>query len=273
MSYTRFAIVWLALLAGAWAEEYPLRTWTSTSGQQIVARYLPEKRPEVGWNYVPLQTEDGRQVVIALSGLSREDLDWIAGLASTLRTRPGESAPVGLFKADLADFSEEWKRLESCRLLEHPANDGDSFHVLGPDGAEYIFRLHGVDTPESVEDETLESRIEEQAAYFGIRTEKVTRYGHQAASFTQKQLKEPFTVLTRMQSAMGRSKLPRYYAFVVTSNGEDLARVLLANGLARAFGAPVRIGRKSADELEEELQDVEHEARKAGRGIWGGNAE
>ena len=75
---------------------------------------------------------------------------------------------------------------------------------------------------------------------------------------TQKILSKPFTVHTAYASAMGRSSKGRIYAFITTSDGHDLATLLVKKGYARAYG----VGRKnfagvSRDEISANLKDHE----------------
>jgi endonuclease YncB( thermonuclease family) len=159
-----------------------------------------------------------------------------------------------------------WEVLENCRLLPNHANDGDSFHVTHKNH-EYIFRLYYVDAPET--DDSFPERVAEQAAYFGISKEHTLNVGHSAAGFTESQLAGRFTVTTRWEDARGRSKLPRYYAFV-TVNDKDLAELLVQNGLARVFGekAETPTG-KPPRAVEEKLRRLEREAKASHRGAWG----
>src|SRR6266699_6063345 len=105
----------------------------------------------------------------------------------------------------------EWTKLEHCQLIPNPANDGDSFHVRANE-KEYIFRLYLVDAPET--DAADPARLIEQSKYFGISVPQVIELGEAAKEFTRDKLAEPFTVLTRMSNAMGRSNLERFYAVV-----------------------------------------------------------
>lgn len=135
-----------------------------------------------------------------------------------LLTSPGWAAP--------------WETLENCTWVDNPYNDGDSFHVRQGD-REFIFRLYFVDTPE--QDDSFGERVREQAAYFGVTVPDVIQVGHEAATYVRQQLSQPFTVVTRWQGAQGRSKLPRFYAFIQVQ-GHDLGNMLVSQGLARVFG-------------------------------------
>lgn len=276
------------------------RTWSSASGLKIVARYLPGKVAEAGGGNVPLLSEAGTELKIPLAKLSNEDRAWIAGLPLAMQPQAAaqsipqeskqtesdavlkiEAKPMlpqsagGLIRekakakpvhsAKSSEFDNTWTKFERCRLLDNASNDGDSFHVKA-DGKEYIFRLYEVDTPESETDSQVASRIEEQKAYFGISEADVLARGKEAKEFSRGQLDRPFTVMTRFLDAMGRSDLPRNYAFIITADGEDLGQVLVANGLARAWGQKA-VGRES---IYDTLKGLEKEAQQHKRGAWQG---
>jgi hypothetical protein len=117
-------------------------------------------------------------------------------------------------------------------------------------------------------DSQLANRIAEQAAHFGISEEQVLRRGKEAADFTKKTLSRPFTVVTRYQNALGRSKLPRIYCFVIPNDSHrDLGTLLTEAGLTRSFGQTakndLRLDRSHYDRLEAK-------ARSDGMGIFGG---
>src|SRR5690606_19182975 len=112
------------------------------------------------------------------------------------------------------------------------------FHVVYQ-GKEYIFRLYFVDAPES--DDTYGERTAAQAKYFGITNAEAVKLGESARDFTGKRLDgRKFTVWTRWRDALGRSKLPRYYAMVKVGD-DDLGELLVSNGLARIYGTRVAL--------------------------------
>jgi endonuclease YncB( thermonuclease family) len=169
--------------------------------------------------------------------------------------------------ADLG-ASSDWVTLENCRLVPNPANDGDSFHVRVNE-KEYLFRLYFVDAPET--DASNPARLIEQAKYFGISVPQVIEMGEAAKEFTQKKLAEPFTVVTRMANAMGRSNAERFYAFVQTKKG-DLGEQLVANGLARIYGRRVTPPGASSPAAErQKLEKLEAEAKRTKLGGWAAN--
>jgi endonuclease YncB( thermonuclease family) len=162
-------------------------------------------------------------------------------------------------------------KLEGCHLIPKSANDGDSFHVRSK-ADEYIFRLYFVDAPET--DKEFPDRVKEQAKYFGITPEQAVQIGKEAAAFTRSKLAgKSFTVFTRWQDAMGRSKLPRYYAFIVVDNNQSLAELLVANGLARIFGTPaIAPNGQAPAAFIAHLRVLETKAKHDHLGAWSVNA-
>jgi competence protein ComEA len=159
-----------------------------------------------------------------------------------------------------------WVSLQNCRYLLKRANDGDSFHV-SVSGKEYIFRLYFVDTPET--DTEFRDRVEEQAKYFGLTVAETVRLGELAKVYTREKLSGPFVVRTCWEDAMGRSRLPRFYAIVQTNNG-DLAEQLVENGLARIHGRSASPeGITSARREWQKLVRLERKAKQEKVGGWG----
>ena len=130
-----------------------------------------------------------------------------------------------------------------------------------------VVRLYFVDTPEA--ETAYKDRLDEQVAYFGITREEAVEIAHEAATFTEKRLARPFTVWTRWRSALGRSALGRVYCMITTDKGDDLGRLLVANGLARIYGTktPLPDGRPSKAYVAE-LEALETQAKVAKRGGW-----
>ena len=162
---------------------------------------------------------------------------------------------------------EQWTIFRNCQLIENESNDGDSFHV-NVRGREYIFRLYFADAPET--DATFPERVTEQAAYFRLTTPQALQIGGYARRFVEEKLRQPFTVRTCLQSGLGRSSLERFYAFIETKDGQDLAELLVANGLARVHGSEATPAGLSSPEREwHKLQRLENEARQERVGAWG----
>jgi len=166
----------------------------------------------------------------------------------------------------ITQASEPWLTLTDCRYLPNAANDGDSFHVRAG-GKEYIFRLYFVDTPET--DSSIPGRVAEQATYFHVTVPQTLQIGLAAERFTRQKLAHPFTVRTCLQDARGRSRRPRYFAFVQTDTA-DLSEQLVANGLARVYGATSDPPDMDRAEVEwRKLEQFERKAQEQKIGGWG----
>ena len=162
-------------------------------------------------------------------------------------------------------------------LVEADWADGDSFPVKLPDGRQVTARLYGVDCIEwHVNDETLARRLRAQRRYFGIAdtdaasSMKIARdFGKQAALRTRELLSQPFTVHTAFAGARGNGEKERSYAFVTTAEGNDLATILVEEGLARAFGITRQLpDGTSGNEYRNALADLELTAAASKKGIW-----
>ncbi len=163
----------------------------------------------------------------------------------------------------------KWEVLGKCRLTTHSVSDGDSFHITHQ-GREYIFRLYFVDAPE--QDASLAERAKDQAAYFGVAAKDIPNGGKKAAKFAQQKLAgREFTVVTRYQNALGRSRLARFYS-VVLVDGKNLAEELVANGQARIYGLRANWpdGERSATFINK-LKNLEIAAREKRLGMWNTN--
>jgi hypothetical protein len=112
-------------------------------------------------------------------------------------------------------------------------------------------------------------RITQQAAHFGISEEQSIEGGKTAKEFTEKALSRPFSVVTRFQKAMGRSKLQRYYAIILVDGKNDLAELLIRAGMARAFGQVVADAPKGKEIAQ--YVSMEKQARATKMGLYGGN--
>ena len=161
-------------------------------------------------------------------------------------------------------------RLENLRLLDGAALDADSFHAT--DGTtHHHLRLYLVDAPEpEAGDATMARRVREQTRYFGLpAAEDTLRLGKAAADRTRELLSLPFTAYTAGTSGLGRSKEPRVYAYIVTSEGRDLGEQLVAEGWARAKGmGRVNYAGVTQAEQRARLADLELSAAIEKRGVW-----
>ena len=162
--------------------------------------------------------------------------------------------------------SRRFVRLDDCEFVSTEYADGDSF-LLKTARGDFVFRLYYVDAPES--DERFPDRNRDQARYFGITPAECLASGRMAATLVRKALEgKKLTVYTRWSSALGSSRLSRYYA-VVEVDGRGLAEVLVGNGLARLHGVSVNQpdGTK-APEYIATLQALESDAKAQKRGAW-----
>lgn len=177
---------------------------------------------------------------------------------------------VLMFGGILPSFSADLQMFSNARLINDPANDGDSF-LVEANGKSFHMRLYLVDCPEtSIVFKSDAQRVREQTRYFGLSdATRTIHFGNEAKTFTEHVLLKPFTVHTAFASALGRSSKGRVYGFITTADGNDLASLLVKNGLARTHG----IGRQtpdgvSGDEMVERLRVFEISAMLKRVGIW-----
>ena len=177
---------------------------------------------------------------------------------------------VLMFGGILQSYAADLQMFSNAKLINNPANDGDSF-LVEANGKSFLVRLYFVDCPEtSVSSDSDAQRVREQTRYFGLTSaERVIHFGNEAKSFVDYVLDKPFTIHTAFASALGRSAKGRVYGFIATADGNDLARLLVKNGFARTRG----IGRKtpdgvSRDEMIKRLRDLEISAISKRIGIW-----
>lgn len=162
------------------------------------------------------------------------------------------------------------QRLDGAVLVKSGGNDGDSFRI-SHQGKELTIRLYYADCPEThAGTPSGAQRLREQARYFGLPdATRTIHHGQQAAAFTLEQLSKPFTVHTSYATAPGRSKNGRIYGFVTTASGQNLATLLVENGLARSHGVRRALPDGThRDEATARLDDQETVAALKKRGIW-----
>ena len=177
---------------------------------------------------------------------------------------------VLMFIAVLPSFADNLQMFSNARLINDPGNDGDSF-LLEANGKSFHVRLYFVDCAEtSVSSKSDAQRVREQMRYFGLPSaERTIHFGNEAKTFVDHILVKPLTVHTVFASALGRSAKGRIYGFITTSDGNDLASLLVKNGFARTYG----IGRETPNgiprnEMIERLRDLETSAVLKRIGIW-----
>ncbi|MBT8044853.1 MAG: helix-hairpin-helix domain-containing protein [Verrucomicrobiae bacterium] len=181
-------------------------------------------------------------------------------------------------------------KIENCTLIKTDWADGDSFRIKipfkpadrngpGHKAREITIRLYGADCIESkIHDTTEGRRLRAQRRYFGITEvggnaqasiDLALKYGNLATEETRKILAQPFTVHTAFADGRGDPNFKRYYAFVTTADGNDLASQLVSMGLARAYGVYRETPDKQhRNDYRDRLADLELQAAKNGKGVW-----
>ena len=164
-----------------------------------------------------------------------------------------------------AGEKKEWVKLDDCRYIENPDNDGDSFHVHGGD-KEFTARLYYVDAPET--NLRQGDRTHDQSLHFGITLDETMKAGEKAKQRTKELLQKPFVIWTRWATAGGRGRASRYYV-IVEIDGKSLGEILISEGLARTKGmAPNLPTGEHAKAYMERLDDLESAAREKHLGAW-----
>ena len=187
---------------------------------------------------------------------------------------------VSIFSSAVSASEKEWLVYDRCQLMDEEYHDGDSFAVKPLTGYTYLFRLYGVDCPET--DDRFESRLTEQAKDFAIEQDDVMKWGEKASSFTRDFLQKPFRVYTQKIKADGVSGKSRYYAIIINAEGQRLDEALIQAGLARAHGMgaewdePMWEGkiakfprRMTSRRYLSSLRMLEKRAKREKIGIWG----
>jgi competence protein ComEA len=187
-----------------------------------------------------------------------------------LLTRSLFLTAILMFGGILPSYAADLQRFSNAQLINNPANDGDSF-LVEANGKSFHVRLYFVDCPETSINSTSDAqRVREQTRYFGLSdAARTIHFGNEAKTFVERILAKPFTVHTAFASALGRSAKGRIYGFIITSDGNDLASLLVKNGFARTHG----IGRETPNgithnEMVERLRDLETSAMIKRIGIW-----
>lgn len=170
---------------------------------------------------------------------------------------------VSSASAQRAPAAKPFERFDGCKIEADEWTDGDSFRVRLADGRLETFRAYFIDTTES---RSRGKRSDEQAAYFGLTRQQAVQLGKEAKAFSARALEKPFTIQTRWRTTPDGK---RYYAMVYTAEGDDLAELLVRDGLARIYGVrtPLPDGRDSRTYLAR-LGELEAAAKRDGLGGW-----
>lgn len=180
--------------------------------------------------------------------------------------------PAGQTTSDTARTPlQQFKIFPKARLIESRANEADTLRIKVSDTEdEHIFVLYFVDAPDISLNHP--QRVQEQARYFGVSSQRVIEEGQRAANYVTQLLKQqPFTVMTRWEEVPG---LSRYYALILVeiSPGKQvyLADLLVQQGFARVAGVTSSLpaDSRSINDYALELQELRRRAQQSKAGIW-----
>ena len=180
--------------------------------------------------------------------------------------------PPGQTAADPARVPlQQFKIFPKAKLIDSRANEADTLRIKVSDTEdEHIFVLYYVDALDS--SLTHPQRVQEQARYFGVNSQRIIEEGQKAAQYVAQLLKDhPFTVMTRWEEVPG---LSRYYALILveTRPGKPvyLADLLVQLGYARVAGVTSSLpaDARSINDYALELQDLRRRAQQNKAGIW-----
>ncbi len=93
---------------------------------------------------------------------------------------------VLIFGGILPSFAADLQMFSNARLINDPANDGDSF-LVEANGKSFHVRLYFVDCPEtSVSFKSDAERVREQTRYFGLSdATRTIHFGNEAKTFVE----------------------------------------------------------------------------------------
>lgn len=195
-------------------------------------------------------------------------------------TLPGEKTridQVGLDGADggAANVEKEgdYAVFRNCEWLDRRGNDGDSFWVRFPNGAERQVRLYFVDAPESSfktyrGGDNNGKRIYHQGEYFGgLDQDETTELGEQAKEAVKDLLEgQAFTILTKFEAVFDSGRI---FVFLRTDDGY-LHETLVRKGLVRIYTEGDTLPDGTSERAQKSrLKDLEKVAKRAGAGGWG----
>ncbi|MBL9132275.1 MAG: hypothetical protein JNG86_13815 [Verrucomicrobiaceae bacterium] len=186
-------------------------------------------------------------------------------------TRASPTAPAPAVPGMPAPKAE-FEVFPKARLVESKNNEADTLRIKLDDlHEETVFTLYFVDAPDI--SLTHPQRVQEQARYFGLSQDQVTKAGEKAANYVTGLLKDrPLIVFTRWEPVPDRS---RYYALIMVETDKGkvyLADLLMQHGHARLAGVTCDLPGKvqGVDDYGRHLLDLGKAARTAKLGVWGG---
>lgn len=111
-----------------------------------------------------------------------------------------------IFGCIFSSYAANLQMFSNARLVNNPANDGDSFLVEAGEKSFHL-RLYFIDCPETSAGSNSDAqRIREQTRYFGLsHATRTIHFGNKAKNFTERILARPFTVYTAFANEIGRA--------------------------------------------------------------------
>jgi endonuclease YncB( thermonuclease family) len=154
--------------------------------------------------------------------------------------------------------------------VESRTNEADTLRIKVSDTEdEQVFVLYFVD---ALDPWTHPQRVQEQARYFGVSSQRIVDEGKRAVQYVTQLLKEhPFTVMTRWEQVPERS---RFYALILVEYSPGkwvyLADLLVQQGYARVAGVTTSLpsDARSLNDYALELQALRKQAEQKKAGIW-----
>lgn len=202
----------------------------------------------------------------------------VAILLKESRPTPVAAVPVGVAQVPPGPGGEvgraplpEFKVFPKARLIESRTNEADSLRIkVSETEDEHVFVLYFVDALDA--SSTHPQRVQDQARYFGVSSQRVVEEGQKAVAYVTQLLKErSFIVMTRWEEVPG---LSRYYALVLVENSPGkwvyLADLLVQRGYARVAGLTTSLpsDARSMNDYALELQALRKRAEQQKAGIW-----
>lgn len=201
----------------------------------------------------------------------------VAILVKESRPIPLSAVPVGVAQLPGGQaeggptVKPEFKVYLKPKLIPSRTNEADTLRIkVNETEEEHVFVLYFVDALDA--SFTHPQRVQEQARYFGVGTQRVVEEGQRAAQWVAKLLNDcPFSVTTRWEQVTG---LSRYYALIIVEHEPGkwvyLADLLVQRGYARVAGATTTLpsDSRSLADYALELQSLRRQAESQKAGIW-----
>lgn len=202
----------------------------------------------------------------------------VAILLKESRPAPAAAVPVGVAQVPSGQGMDagraalpEFKVFPKAKFIESRTNEADTLRFKVSDTEdEHVFVLYFVDALDA--SSTHPQRVQEQARYFGVSSQRIIEEGQRAAAYVTKLLKEhPCSVMTRWEEVPG---LSRYYALVLVEISAGkwvyLADLLVQQGYARVAGVTTSLpsDARSMNDYALELQALRRQAEQRKAGIW-----